>query len=64
MARKPNYRYERAERERRKAERQSIRDQRKAENRGAGGSGSGLQGGESADPPVNPAEDDTGQRDG
>jgi hypothetical protein len=34
MARKPNYRYERAERERRKAERRAVRDQRKAESRG------------------------------
>lgn len=33
MARKPNYRYERAERERLQAERRAQREQRKAEGR-------------------------------
>ncbi len=33
MARKPNYRFERAERERRKAERRAKREQRKADAR-------------------------------
>jgi hypothetical protein len=34
MARKPNYRFERVERERRQAERKALRDQRKAVGRG------------------------------
>jgi hypothetical protein len=34
MARKPNYRFERAERERLKAERRAQREQKKAESRG------------------------------
>lgn len=33
MAKKPNYRFERAERERRQAERQAKRDERRAERR-------------------------------
>jgi hypothetical protein len=64
MARKPNYRYERAERERLKAERQAVRDQRKAQDRGDGASVSGQQGQEPAGPAANPGDDLSGRRDG
>ena len=64
MARKPNYRYERAERERRKAERQAIRDQRKAELRGDAGSPAVDPARDSTDAAVTSGGDDTGSRDG
>jgi hypothetical protein len=63
MARKPNYRYERAERERRKAERQAIRDQRKAELRGDAGSAVDPAR-DSTDVAANSGENDSGPRDG
>jgi hypothetical protein len=50
MARKPNYRFERVERERRKAERQALRDQRKAQSRDDPAALSEPPAGESADP--------------
>jgi hypothetical protein len=64
MARKPNYRYERAERERRKAERQAIRDQRKAENRGVDEPVSGQLPDESGDTVVDSGDGRPGQRNG
>jgi len=49
MARKPNYRFERAERERLQAERQARRDQRKAQGRGTAADASELTAHESTD---------------
>jgi hypothetical protein len=62
MARKPNYRFERAERERLQAERQARRDLRKARSHGNAASGSEQPAHETTD--AKPDNDLPERRDG
>lgn len=64
MARKPNYRFERAERERLKVERQARRDRRKARSRGDAASVSEQPAQETTDPDTKPGGDLAELRDG
>jgi hypothetical protein len=63
MAHKPNYRFERAQRERRQAERQALRDLRRARNRGDTAPHSEQPAPEATDAGAKPGEDLPERRD-
>lgn len=64
MARKPNYRFERAERERLQAERQARRDLRKSRGRGDAATASEQPSRETTDALAKPGGDLPERRDG